>query len=253
MPEFSKTRQKVALITGASRGLGRASAARLAQAGYVVWLGVRNEAEVVDFVAEIEASGGQARSITLDVTVPETIERCASLIESEHGFLDLLVNNAGIMLDMLDRSWQGNTATTIDPTSLRRTFEVNLFGVVAVTQAMWPLLVKASHANVVNVSSHLGSNTLHADPESRLAGRKPFAYAASKAALNTFTTHLADAGRSIGIQVNSAHPGWVRTALGTEDATMSTEEGVETILDLALLPPNSRTGCFEHCGCALPW
>ncbi|ETD53997.1 SDR family NAD(P)-dependent oxidoreductase [Pseudomonas aeruginosa] len=250
MSNFSETHQKIALVTGASRGLGRAAAARLAKAGYEVLLGVRNETDVADFVAEAAAAGEKVRPLILDVTDPATITRVAQVIESNYGSLDLLVNNAGIMLD---GSWQGNTATTIDPDSLRRTFEVNVFGVVAVTQAMWPLLVKAGHANIVNVSSQMGSNTLHADPQSILADLKPFAYDASKAALNAFTTHLADAGRAVGIQVNSAHPGWVKTELGTEDAFLSIEDGVKTIVDLALLPPNSRTGRFEHRGEALPW
>lgn len=250
MSTSPETHQKVALVTGASRGLGRASATCLAKAGYMVWLGVRNEADVADLVAEAAAVGEKVRPITLDVTGPATIARAAQLIESEYGSLDLLINNAGIMLD---GSWRGNTATTIDLDSLRRTFEVNVLGVVAVTQAMWPLLVKAGHANIVNVSSQMGSNALHADPESLLADLKPFAYDASKAALNAFTTHLADAGRSVGIQVNSAHPGWVKTELGTEDAVLSIDDGVKTILDLALLPPNSKTARFEHRGEALPW
>lgn len=250
MDTSPETRQKVALVTGASRGLGRLTAANLAQNGYIVWLGVRNQADVADLVAEIEAASGIAKPVTLDVTDTATIAEAVRLIETAHGSLDLLVNNAGIMLD---GNWVGNTSVTIDPESLRRTFEVNLFGVVAVTQAMWPLLVKAGHANVVNVSSQMGSNTLHADPDSLLAGMKPFAYDASKAALNAFTTHLAELGRPLGIQVNSAHPGWVRTDLGTEDAAMPVEDGVKTILDLSLLPPNQRTGRFEHAGEALPW
>ncbi|WP_332847709.1 SDR family NAD(P)-dependent oxidoreductase [Massilia sp. S19_KUP03_FR1] len=200
--------------------------------------------------AEIQEKGDHGELIALDLDNPASITAAVKGIEARHGSLDVLVNNAAIMLD---GGWVSNTTITIDAATLKRTFETNFFGTVALTQALWPLLVKSGHANVVNVSSRMGSNTYHADPSGPLVGVKPFAYDASKAALNALTTHLAELGQPLGIQVNSAYPGWVRTELGTEYAELSVEEGVNTIVDLAMLPPNSRSGKFEHAGSEVPW
>jgi len=243
-------RQQVALVTGAARGLGKEAALRLAQAGYVVLVGVRDIEGSRALLKQIQEEGNSAELLALDLDMPSSIIAAVKEIETRHGSLDVLVNNAAVMLD---GGWVGNTTITIDASALKRTFETNFFGTVALTQALWPLLLKAGHANVVNVSSRMGSNTFHADPNGPLVGVKPFAYDASKAALNALTTHLAELGSPLGIQVNSAYPGWVRTELGTEYADLSVEEGVATIVELAMLPPNSRTGKFEHAGTEIPW
>ena len=241
---------KIALVTGASRGLGKAAALRLAEAGCHVWLGVRDVNAAQAVLTEVRKRGGSADLVALDLTQPGDIESAARAIESRSGHLDILVNNGAVMLD---GGWIGNTSLTATQHMLKQTFDTNFFGTVALTQALWPLLAKAGHASVVNVSSRMGSNAIHADPEGPLKGAKPFAYDASKAALNAFTTHLADVGRPAGILVNSAYPGWVRTELGSEYADLSVEEGVETIVQLALLPAGGRTGRFEHLGEAVPW
>ena len=243
-------RPSVALVTGASRGLGKEVALQLARSGFHVWLGVRDERRTQSLLEEVRRSGGHADPVVLDVTKADDIAAAVKTIEIRHGRLDVLVNNAGVMLD---GGWLGNTALTVTAETLQTTFDTNFFGAIALTQAMWPLLRKAGHANVVNVSSRMGSNTIHADPEGPLKGAKPFAYDASKAALNAFTTHLAEVGRPVNIQVNSAYPGWVRTDLGSEHADLSVEEGAETIMQLALLPAGSRTGRFEYLGEAVPW
>ena len=243
-------RARVALVTGAARGLGRATALRLAKEGFHVWLGVRDVARCEDLLEDICRSNARATLLELDVTNTEDIEGAVRRIQQEDGHLDVLVNNAAVMLD---GGWLGNTSLTIDGKTLKQTFETNFFGTVALTQALWPLLSSAGQANVVNVSSRMGSNTIHADPEGPLKGAKPFAYDASKAALNAFTTHLAEVGRPLGIQVNSAYPGWVRTDLGTEYADLSIDEGIETILRLALVAPGTKTGRFEYLGEAVPW
>lgn len=245
-----QTRKPVALVTGASRGLGKSAALHLAKAGYFVCIGIRDIKGSRAILAEVEQTGSGGELIELDISVPASIAVAAQVIAMRHGTLEVLVNNAGVMLD---GGWLGNTSISIDAAALRQTFDTNLFGTVALTQALWPLLTKAGHANVVNVSSRMGSNAIHADPDGPLAGAKPFAYDASKAALNTFTTHLAELGRPIGIQVNSAYPGWVRTDLGTEYADLSVDEGVKTIIELATLPPGSRTGRFEYAGESVPW
>ncbi|QOI04019.1 SDR family NAD(P)-dependent oxidoreductase [Pseudomonas savastanoi] len=228
----------------------RSTALSLAASGYHVWLGVRNVDDAQALLYQIRETGGMADVVALDVTNPQDIKDAAWEIGRHHEKLDILINNAGVMLD---GGWLVNTSITVDPEVLKTTFETNFFGVVALTQALWPLLQAAGNANVVNVSSGMASNTVHANPEGPLKGCKPFAYDASKAALNTFTTHLAEIGQPLGIQVNSAHPGWVRTDLGTEYAELSIEEGIQTILELASLEPNTRTGRFEHAGHPVPW
>ena len=239
-----------ALITGASRGLGRATALRLAAAGYHLWLGVRNIEQGQSLLAEIRQSGGSADVMALDVTDANSIEAGVQVLSQHADKLSILVNNAGVMLD---GAWNANSTLTVDARALRSTFDTNFFGVVALTRALWPLLQKAGNANVVNVSSIMGSNTLHADPQGPLTGYKPFAYDASKAALNSFTTHLAEVGRPHHIQVNSAHPGWVRTDMGTEYASLSIEQGIATIVQLAILPPSAGSGRFVHGTDTLPW
>jgi len=241
---------RVALVTGAARGLGRATAIRLAREGFHVWLGVRDLTTAGDLLAELGGEGDRATLLKLDITSAADIAEAVQRINREDGRLDVLVNNAAVMLD---GGWLGNTSLTISEATLKQTFETNLFGTVALTQAAWPLLSAAGAANVVNVSSRMGSNTIHADPDGPLKGAKPFAYDASKAALNAFTTHLAEVGRPLGVQVNSAYPGWVRTELGTEYADLSVEEGVETIVQLALLAPGTRTGRFEYLGETVAW
>lgn len=246
----NRTSTRIALVTGASRGLGKATALRLADAGFHVWLGVRDREKAAGLLEEIRTTGAEADLVTLDITDPAHIAAAAREIDERAGRLDVLVNNAAVMLD---GSWLGNTVLTVDDATLKQTFETNFFGTVALTRAMWPLLQRAGHANVVNVSSRMGSNTIHAEPDGPLKGAKPFAYDASKAALNALTTHLAELGRTAGIQVNSAYPGWVRTELGTEYAELSIDEGVQTIVQLALLPAGSRTACFEYRGETVPW
>jgi NAD(P)-dependent dehydrogenase (short-subunit alcohol dehydrogenase family) len=164
--------------------------------------------------------------------------------------VDVLVNNAGIMIE---GEWVGNTAATVSAQVLKQTFEVNFFGLVAVTHAFLPLLRQSGDASIVNVSSVMGSSTLHAIPDGPLAYTKPFAYDASKAAVNAFTVHLAAALVKDGIVVNSAHPGWVKTDLGTQAAELSVEDGAKTILEMALYRTSSPTAQFAHNGAALPF
>lgn len=241
---------RLALVTGANRGLGKVVAERLAKAGLHVIVSGRNVRAIESVAAEIREQGGQAEALELDTSDPASIQRAAQTVHNKFGRLDVLVNNAGIMKE---GSWMGNTSTTISSEILRETFETNFFGVVALTQALWGLLEKSGHASVVNVSSIMGSNTIHAQTDGPLAQTKPFAYDASKAALNAFTTHLASVGSEYGIKVNSAHPGWVKTELGSEYAPLSVEEGSRTIVDLALLELGGFTGRFMHNGDALPW
>ncbi len=166
------------------------------------------------------------------------------------GHLDILINNAGIAAeDFGERSSEHDHL----PDVLHRTFETNFFSQVFLTQALLPLIKKSVAGRIVNMSSILGSQTLHADPNSPIYNFKQLSYDASKAALNSFTIHLAYELKDTKIKVNSAHPGWVKTDMGTDAAPMEIPEGGKTGVELALLGEDGPTGGFFHLGKPLPW
>jgi NAD(P)-dependent dehydrogenase (short-subunit alcohol dehydrogenase family) len=165
--------------------------------------------------------------------------------------LDILVNNAGVLLD--EGGFGVNTTTTVPLVKIRETFDSNFFGVIALTQAMLPLLEKSEAGRIVNLSSILASLTLHATPGSPIYDSKTFAYDVSKTALNGYTVHLAHALKDTPIKVNSAHPGWVKTDMGGEYAPMEIADGAKTSVRLATLPADGPTGGYFHLGETLPW
>jgi NAD(P)-dependent dehydrogenase (short-subunit alcohol dehydrogenase family) len=146
-----------------------------------------------------------------------------------------------------------NTAATVSQKALRDTFDTNFFNVVALTQTLLPLIKQAPAGRIVNLSSILGSLTLHADKTSDIYKMKGLAYDASKSALNAFTIHLAQALRHTKIKVNSAHPGWVKTDMGGANAPMELADGGKTSVQLATLPDDGPSGGFFHMGQTLPW
>jgi NAD(P)-dependent dehydrogenase (short-subunit alcohol dehydrogenase family) len=170
-----------------------------------------------------------------------------------YGKLDVLANNAGVELEDVDFGESFNTTSTVSPDALRQTFETNFFSVVSLTQALLPLLRKSPAGRIVNLSSVLGSLTLHSDPSSPIYSKKAFAYDASKTALNAFTVHLAQELQETKIKVNSAHPGWVQTDMGGTSAPMKLAEGGKTSVQLATLPEDGPTGGYFHLGERLPW
>jgi NAD(P)-dependent dehydrogenase (short-subunit alcohol dehydrogenase family) len=238
------------LITGANKGLGLEMAMRLGEQGIAVVLGGRKVSAVEKAANDLREKGIDAHALELDVGRDEHVARLADDLAKRFGRLDILINNAGVHLDGF---WVGNSTTSGSAKVLRETFETNFFGVVAVTRALVPLLKKSPAGRIVNMSSIMGSLTMHADPSSPIAAGKPFAYDASKTALNAFTVHLAADLAPSGIKVNSAHPGWVKTELGTSDAPMAIDEGAKTGVVLALLPDDGPTGGFFHAGERLPW
>lgn len=172
------------------------------------------------------------------------------MIEKDFGKLDILINNAGVMLDgELGR----NTTLTVSEENIRKTFDTNFFAVVALTEILLPLLRKSDAGRIVNLSSILGSLTLHATQGSPIYDGKVFAYDTSKVALNSFTVHLAHALKETKIKVNSAHPGWVKTDMGTDAAPMNVVDGSKTGVWLATLPDDGPTGGFFHMKDTLPW
>jgi NAD(P)-dependent dehydrogenase (short-subunit alcohol dehydrogenase family) len=243
--------KKVALITGANKGIGLETARQLGKLGFTVLVGARDAAKGEAAAATLKSEGIDARPVVLDVVKSSDIAAATALVEKDFGQLDVLINNAGVLAD--PGGFAGNSAATVTVSHLQETFATNLFGAVALTQALLPLLKKSPAARIVNVSSILGSNTLHSDPASPIYGSKAFAYDASKAALNSFTIHLAALLKDTNIKVNSAHPGWVKTEMGGDIAPLEIAEGAKTEVDLATLPPDGPTGSYIHLGQTLPW
>jgi NAD(P)-dependent dehydrogenase (short-subunit alcohol dehydrogenase family) len=238
-PMTSKT---VALVTGANQGIGLEIARQLGRQGLLVVLGARREGNGVAAAAELAREGIDAHAVKLDVTSPGDVAGLPGYFQERFGRLDVLVNNAGIA------EWRAD-----DLESFRRTFDVNLFGVVAVTYALLPLLKQSPAGRIVNQSSVLGSLTSLQQKPKMFGNFMIPAYTSSKAALNGFTVALAHKMRGTALKINSAHPGWVRTALGGQEAPMSTADGAKTAVTLATLPADGPSGQFFHNGAPLPW
>ncbi len=240
---------KVALITGANKGIGLETARQLGKLGITVIVGARDSAKAERAANELRAEGIDVYPLKLDVTNSQDRDGAVKFIGEHFGKLDILINNAGIASE----GWGSNHTSSTTLNLLKQTFETNLFAPVALTQQLLPLLRKSPAARIVNLSSIMGSLTLHSDPKSPIYNNKPFAYDASKSALNAFTIHLAHELRDTGIKVNSAHPGWVKTELGTDAAPMGVVEGAKTSVALATLPEEGPTGAYIHLGKTLPW
>jgi NAD(P)-dependent dehydrogenase (short-subunit alcohol dehydrogenase family) len=241
---------KVAFISGANRGIGFETARRLGELGITVVLGVRDIAKGQAAADQLKAQGIRVEVVHYDAAVPATADEVHAFIEREFGKLDILVNNAGVLKEHL---LGANNSETISQETLQQTFQVNLFAVVDITQKLLPLIRKAPAGRIVNLSSILASQTLHSMANSPIDPAKGLAYNASKTALNTYTIHLAHALRDTPIKVNSAHPGWVKTELGGENAPMEVEDSWKTSVRLATLDANGPTGGFFHENESLPW
>ena len=242
--------KKIALITGANKGLGFEMARQLAQAGIKVILTARDKQKGEEATSTLLNDGLDVHFLQLDVTNTTQIENVNKYLSTTYGKLDILINNAGMIEG---ENWGGNSVETIAIDQVRNTFDVNFFGLVALTQTLLPLIKKSEAGKIVNMSSILGSLTLHADQRSPVYNSKPFAYNVTKTALNQFTVHLAHSLRGTKVKVNSAHPGWVKTDLGTKYAPMDVTEGAKTGVALALLPDDGPTGSYQHLGKILPW
>jgi NAD(P)-dependent dehydrogenase (short-subunit alcohol dehydrogenase family) len=242
---MKSTPKKIAFVTGANKGIGFEVARQLAAAGCAVLLGARNR--ILGEAAAQKLASAHARYLPIDLEDLATIAAAAKAIEADFGRLDILVNNAGIVVEG-DGLPSAGSLDAID-----RTFRVNFLGSVAVTQAMLPLLRKAPSANIVNVSSGLGSLTKSGDPAWTHVAAKYLGYAASKSALNMLTVQLAWELRDTSIRVNSVDPGYTATDLNQNRGTQTIPEGAEEIIRLALLPDNGPTGTFSNAQGILPW
>lgn len=242
-------KHKVALITGANRGIGLETARQLGEKGFVVLLGARDRQKADTAAKELREQNIDARPLVLDVADPERIKRAAEEMSRDFDHLDVLVNNAGVMIDDEGKKVSGQSLEI-----WRKTFETNVFGLIAVTQAFLPLLRKSDAGRIVNLSSILGSTSYHATPGSPVYESKSSpAYNVSKAAVNAYTVQLAYELKDTSIKVNAAHPGWVKTEMGGEGAYMELEDGARTSVQLATIGPSGPSGTYQHLGEILPW
>jgi NAD(P)-dependent dehydrogenase (short-subunit alcohol dehydrogenase family) len=245
----------VALVTGANKGIGLQIAKDLAANGFTVLVGSR---DLDRGRSAAESVGGDARAVQLDVTNQASIAAAAERIRTEFGRLDVLVNNAGIghagkpgrSLKEIADSGRPSVASLDE---VRAVFETNVFGVIAVTQAMLPLLRAAPAARIVNVSSASGSLTRNADPDNPRRALFGAVYGPSKTALNAITLAFAVELEPTGIKVNAAAPGFTATDFNNFEGTRTVQQAAREPVRLALLGPDGPTGTFSDEDGPLPW
>ena len=241
------TRKRQALVTGANKGLGLAIAKGLALAGLSVWMGARDRSRGEDAVQTLRDEGLDVRFIQIDVAADASVRRAAETVGHETDALDVLVNNAGIVLDLQTPP----SALSMD--DVKATYEANLFGPIRVMQAFAPLLKAADDARIVNMSSALGSLTLITDPTSLFSTVNLLAYTSSKVALNAVTVSFAKEFEPFGIKVNAVEPGNVRTDLNGNSGFLTPEEGAEIAIRMALIDKDGPTGGFFGSHGRQPW
>jgi NAD(P)-dependent dehydrogenase (short-subunit alcohol dehydrogenase family) len=244
---------KIAVITGANRGLGFATARRLAQSGVKVIVGARNVASGEQATDRLRREGLDCDPLHIDVESPASVREAAAVVEQQHGRVDILINNAGI----LPEATASDVERPLDLRMFRETFETNVFGTISVTQAFLPLLRRSASGRVVNVSSTMGSLTDQTDPSSPYYGLIVPAYQMSKAALNGFTIALSKALADTSIKVNSVCPGWVQTDLGGPEnraaAPTTADEAAQIVVDMASIADDGPTGRFVDRDGTVAW
>jgi NAD(P)-dependent dehydrogenase (short-subunit alcohol dehydrogenase family) len=240
--------KKIALVTGATRGIGLETVKQLAQNNVHVILAGRDHDKAEAAAHKLRDEKLDVSSIVLDVTDEKSIATAAREIDKRHGRLDILVNNAGILVDDFQKKPSEQTIDT-----WRTTFDTNVFGLIATTQAFLPLLKKSDAGRIVNVSSILGSLALHSDPKSPIYDFKVPAYNTSKSAVNAWTVELAYELRDSKIKVNTIHPGYVKTEMNKGEGAIDIPEGAKTSVELALIGNEGPNGSFSHLGETLPW
>jgi len=238
--------RRVAVVTGANKGIGLEIARQLAREGITVFIGARDEERGRAAAEKLQAEGLDARPLRLDVSDDASVAAAASRVEQETGRLDILVNNAGVAID-------DGPPSRVSIDALRRTYETNVFSVVRTTQAMLPLLRRSDAGRIVNLSSGLGSLTQNSDPSWDYASVKFLAYNSSKTAVNAITVQFAYELRDTPIKVNAADPGYVATDMNRNQGVRSVEQGAATPVRLALLPPDGPTGGYFNDEGPLPW
>jgi NAD(P)-dependent dehydrogenase (short-subunit alcohol dehydrogenase family) len=243
------TETKIALVTGANKGIGYEIATGLGALGYRVGVGARDQARLETAVEKLRAGGVDAFAVPLDVTSDQSVTAAAELIERQAGRLDVLVNNAGIS-GLTGEGW-AQDPTTLDLDVVRSVVETNVYGVIRVTNALLPLLRLSPSPRIVNVSSSVGSLTLQADPDIEI-GPIMAAYSPSKSFLNAVTVQYARQFAGTNILINVCSPGLVATDF-TGFTGRSPEQGAATPIRLATLPDGGPTGSFFEDAGVIPW
>lgn len=239
--------EKIALVTGANKGIGLEVARQLAALGHVCLLAARDEGRGRSAAKSLARDGITVSPLRIDVTEPESLAQAAKEIERRYGRLDVLVNNAGVAGDFTGAP---SEATAED---MRVVYETNVFGVVSVTNAMLPLLRRSRAGRIVNMSSHLGSLTLNTDHGSPLAAVNMIAYQSSKTALNALTIVYAKELRETPIKVNAALPGLVATDINNHRGHRTPAEGAVIAVRLALLDEAGPSGVSLSEEGIVPW
>lgn len=238
---------RIALVTGANKGIGLEIARQLSEAGLTVIIGSRDLERGRAAAAELAASGALVDVVRIDVNDEASLSEAADRISERHGRLDILVNNAGIV-DAAD-----GPPTRSSTAAVRRIMETNFIGTLAVTQAMLPLLRKSQAGRIVNLSSALGSISVNSDPLSPFYAARLIGYNASKAAVNMLTAQLCAELQDTPIVVNSVSPGYVKTDLTGHTGFMTPAEGARMPVKFALLGDEAVSGRFVGPDGDTPW
>jgi NAD(P)-dependent dehydrogenase (short-subunit alcohol dehydrogenase family) len=240
-------RGRTVLITGADKGIGYETARQLGALGYRIWLGSRDADRGVKAAAALKAEGCDVREIVIDVTSDESVRAAAARVQRDDGFLDVLINNAGVLGDMTKAPSEDSIP------AIKEVYEVNVFGPIRVTQSFLPLLKAARRANIVMVSSGLGSLGWLSNPANANYGFNLLGYNTSKNALNgvmlVFSKELAQAG----IKVNAADPGYTDTDFNGHTGHRTVEQAAKGVVELATLDEDGPTGGYFHDGSPVPW
>jgi NAD(P)-dependent dehydrogenase (short-subunit alcohol dehydrogenase family) len=239
--------EKIVLITGANKGLGFEIARQLGEQGAIVLLSARDEVRGKQAADSLTARGLSVVPLRIDVTDSASIASAAREIGQRYGRLDILVNNAGIT-----GSFKG-LPSEVTPDQLREVYDTNVFGVVAVTNAMLPLLRRSAAGRIVNMSSDVGSLTLNSDPGSEFRHYNLITYQSSKTALNAITVAYAKELRETRIKVNVANPGFTATDLNNHRGHRTVEQGAVIAVRLATLGPEGPTGTSQDENGTVSW
>lgn len=233
-----KQTRKIALITGGNRGIGKEISRQLASQGYHVLIGCRNAEKGTQVVEEMKSEGLMVDLQLIDVNNAESIKVMKNKIINKYGRLDVLVNNAGIILD------RNVSVLNVDESIVKQTFETNFFGVLRTTQAVIPIMRQQNYGRIVNLSSGLGAFEIISGQGSIQMDGSTSAYRISKTILNALTCLVAQDVRDTGIKVNAVCPGRVQTDMGGADAPSTVEEGADTAVWLVTLSEEGPSGGY---------
>ena len=230
---------KIALITGANRSIGLEITKQLSKKGLFVYLGARNLEKGNAVVQELKKEGFEnIKAIEIDVTKPKSIANAKDIVEKEQGKLDILINNAGISGEFPQNA---SNTSIID---IQQVFDTNFFGVISVTQAFLELLKKSEAPRISNITSGLGSLTLHSDPSWKYYNFKAASYVTSKAALNAYTITLAYELKDLSFKVNAIDPGYTATDFNHHNGPGTVESAATFIIKHTVTDENGPNGMF---------